>query len=1081
MSSAPRESNEPKKPKAADILEVNADPWTDDKRQKFETKSKSEFFDPCQEAAQRSYKCLFRNNGDKNMCGDYFQCVPGQCADWAWTLTGARAYRDCKQQWTEKLLMNRQRPPLKNGVDLQLQSAFNDGNWAVVIRLAEKRAKASNDQYFEIVKLCAESHLDEPSAKFAAVAAIAQFVKDGTVIKDADAIDLLEWSTGDITEEEVYSETLGPLRTRLVKAVPKDKVAGSRCLESCLLHWDLVSAQQIAAILDRSFPQDRSLLFWNISITHHLAISSQSPPEKKKLYGMLALKQIQRAAQLTEQADASANLPARSIQTEEETLLLYEIVQKHGTNDDFEKLMTSSVFCPLEQFRQGRKELFLRVVAKQRQESDWEASYLLCKDCLSITDENGEPNMLVSDWTVWRAFINAAGQIKTVNPDAESSVQTLLLKFAKSPSLRPIYRRNVMLARVLAAFSLASNDGDDLSEGKPTSLRLRELVNYVADQGASAACFDDIKSFAEKLSAEGLKHLAYDHTPRLADESDSQVKSARVRTLALKLQYLAATCPFMYNNIPGEKPLRKCIITDEEFGLNSCSPSFSKIAQAGLELYRSLEDMAPDHLEIDAEIRPELAMLIALCNIQLAFAPSTNSPRKPSSLQPLFRALLVLEHQLSLATKHSVLSLFLVQLHLYLGSAPRSREVWETLGVKRTVMDSLGSLFYDRLSTVSPFMLAPTEKRGWHLVELLQTHYSVSLKLRMPRRLIDAFEAGSYGSVLSIPKYTDNLRWSCTRAMSLVEEVRTERLLGQQYVELFQDSRNTEVTDDTKLTEVIDYGSLPAWGCSSSEPAYELISVGPRPSNRRSHLSLLSEAFHQTLAYKPPAPYKASAVASIADRAFVHETLSQLSNSFTKFLREPATDLTPQESIYFEVISLLSTLIPFSLTIGRSVPLLEVFSQIVHSLKVAINDLRVGVSQEGNPETEGQITMLSSMHAVAIFRDTASAVKQSSQWILAFHEPEKERDRSGKSNLPKDVVLQIKDLQAAADAALKDGKDWVAKLARQFSGRDFESKARRWVFDGANDLQDVVGDAPMAKLMKSWEENVKAWLQVKWA
>lgn len=38
-------------------------------------KSKSEFYDPCQEAAQRSYKCLFRNNGDKSMCGEYFQCV----------------------------------------------------------------------------------------------------------------------------------------------------------------------------------------------------------------------------------------------------------------------------------------------------------------------------------------------------------------------------------------------------------------------------------------------------------------------------------------------------------------------------------------------------------------------------------------------------------------------------------------------------------------------------------------------------------------------------------------------------------------------------------------------------------------------------------------------------------------------------------------------------------------------------------------------------------------------------------------------------------------------------------------------
>jgi hypothetical protein len=59
-------------------------------------------------------------------------------------------------------LMNRQqRPVLKNGVDLQLQSAFNDGNWAVVIRLAEKRARTFNDQYYEVRSSASPSVLQE--------------------------------------------------------------------------------------------------------------------------------------------------------------------------------------------------------------------------------------------------------------------------------------------------------------------------------------------------------------------------------------------------------------------------------------------------------------------------------------------------------------------------------------------------------------------------------------------------------------------------------------------------------------------------------------------------------------------------------------------------------------------------------------------------------------------------------------------------------------------------------------------------------------------------------------------------------
>ncbi|EXA48823.1 cytochrome c oxidase-assembly factor COX23, mitochondrial [Fusarium oxysporum f. sp. pisi HDV247] len=80
MSSSPKDTAEATEPlKSSD---VDTQPWNDDKRRKFETKSKSEFYDPCQEAAQRSYRCLFRNGGDKNMCGEYFQ-----------------AYRDCKQAW----------------------------------------------------------------------------------------------------------------------------------------------------------------------------------------------------------------------------------------------------------------------------------------------------------------------------------------------------------------------------------------------------------------------------------------------------------------------------------------------------------------------------------------------------------------------------------------------------------------------------------------------------------------------------------------------------------------------------------------------------------------------------------------------------------------------------------------------------------------------------------------------------------------------------------------------------------------------------------------------------------------------
>ncbi|KAK3303087.1 uncharacterized protein B0T15DRAFT_539056 [Chaetomium strumarium] len=69
----------------ASTANSKADPWDRETKVKFESKDRSEFLDPCQQAAARSIRCLHRNDGDRTMCTDYFQ-----------------AYRDCKKAWIEK-------------------------------------------------------------------------------------------------------------------------------------------------------------------------------------------------------------------------------------------------------------------------------------------------------------------------------------------------------------------------------------------------------------------------------------------------------------------------------------------------------------------------------------------------------------------------------------------------------------------------------------------------------------------------------------------------------------------------------------------------------------------------------------------------------------------------------------------------------------------------------------------------------------------------------------------------------------------------------------------------------------------
>ncbi|USP79841.1 hypothetical protein yc1106_07115 [Curvularia clavata] len=50
-----------------------ASEWSGDKATKFDNKAYSEYFDPCQEAADRSIRCLKRNGGERAMCADFFQ------------------------------------------------------------------------------------------------------------------------------------------------------------------------------------------------------------------------------------------------------------------------------------------------------------------------------------------------------------------------------------------------------------------------------------------------------------------------------------------------------------------------------------------------------------------------------------------------------------------------------------------------------------------------------------------------------------------------------------------------------------------------------------------------------------------------------------------------------------------------------------------------------------------------------------------------------------------------------------------------------------------------------------------------
>ena len=78
----------------------------------------------------------------------------------------------------------------------------------------------------------------------APIFAVEGLVRSGSVPADVETLDLYEWACREAGSLTSYSDTLGVLRMRWVKANPRSPAALS-CFQACLREWDLVNAQQV--------------------------------------------------------------------------------------------------------------------------------------------------------------------------------------------------------------------------------------------------------------------------------------------------------------------------------------------------------------------------------------------------------------------------------------------------------------------------------------------------------------------------------------------------------------------------------------------------------------------------------------------------------------------------------------------------------------------------------------------------------------------------------------------------------------------------------------------------------------------
>lgn len=623
-------------------------------------------------------------------------------------------------------------------------------------------------------------------------------------------------------------------------------------------------------------------------------------------------------------------------------------------------------------------------------------------------------------------------------------------------------------------------------------------------------------------------------------------RSIVLGTLDAKFRYLLTTCPQTLEHIPvlgeaAEEQL-KCKFC-AAFTAGICKTCLECTVSTALSRYMNAEKNMDDLKGLDKDPRIDLAFVASSVLVKLSGLHQTSTSRLPPlsnvDVARLMQAVVILGAQVSKTPNEVPLRLLLVQFYLLLGCASLAYQTWLPMDVKRTIQDALSPQFFDRIASVSPGLFS----QGKHLTEPLTSYYGGLLRQASPVKVWDAFAAGSYSSILDMANYWDRLRRSCTIVMTAVEERRATRALGGRLdVDIEQlpllckfllvrvsvrispltsTIATAHIGEDTEFESAIDYGSFPSLESSYAPPLYKLVKLGPElsvshdePSANEEHphlaktltvrifqtercrLAILSERFLETVNYKAPKDYKPTKASEVAtkERAYLTETYTRLQESFSTLLFHPssttAAKLTAAEHKYYNLLNFLAALLRTALETSRSAPSPPTLSTTVTGITSTLASLRANFFSVPPQKLAPQgdvFHALANPHLLSTLRDAALATKQAASFLVAFNTAENARDRTGKSNLHKEIVAEAKTLESLAGKTLAEVKTRLAELKAVLGQGGWLDIIAAWTFDEEDELgelvREVVGEAELeewsGRVVESWREGVKGLEQVR--
>ncbi|KAI1437601.1 hypothetical protein GGR50DRAFT_692119 [Xylaria sp. CBS 124048] len=1030
-------------------------------------------------------------------------------------------------------------PELRQDVDIQLHRAWYEEQWVVVINLARKRYKATQDDYFKALEIAAMSYGDSPADHAAGREGLQTLVDDVKAV-DIDVIELYEMAMHVLRLD--FSNTIGVLCVRTVKASSRDKKAGIRCFHTCMKYSDWEHAQEIAVLLSKTFPSDRRLLFYNITATSLVAANENSSDMKKKLFPNLAMAHADRAFGLRP-IGKDQMPPAQTEITEHDILLWIEIRRKFGSRDESLRLLSLPTWGPFYFLELGFFQAFqlsltflLHIEAYEEVAGVGKillerAISIVREDLATVQASNDDQNDMNStssldndvnyryveasqNWAVLRTIVNSACHL----PDArkvlkvfQKRLQSLERHFRAKGPMRRVCASNydrILLEITFQRAGFATSDGE---AAETSNSQVRDVIKLACEYYIHSASFNLFRDFLISMRtyrvAAAVNAL---QNEQIADDLNiTALSNPAIASLRLRFMFFLAT---------SQEGREECQLCNAPVnGGPDCKSCLKGIAENALEHYRLLmkDDEAGDPAsDATTDALNCFVILGSICLLKLAgsgrsrWAYQKESPLYYTDIQLFLQAVAWLDFHYRKWTPTGAPTLMIVKLLLMMGCVSRALEMWRSFGVKNSLRECMEVYVLDRLASISPAHLMPGTN---NFIEPILQYFDSALRVKGPEAMLRCLEDGHYVLFHDLLQSEDARSRNAVMILSVVEGRRGKRLkTGKTDVTIEDDALINTLTLKDELYDFTDYGILPKWEGPNSMSVKEMISYGPTPTHRRCHLSVLAERFLDLVSYALPKDFKASKAAQLqnTDWQTTASSLKALQGDMATLLYDEskgyANDLTDPERWHFRLVNSLATLVTLVLAqMPISAPSQSVIDEIVIKAKQVLRIMEYQTDDFLNiPDgIHGKMQTLhgvAALHAMGMLRESSLTMKHTTQYISGLLDRSKAKDKARGANDNAWLSAYLKEFTAATALADKRMKDRLKKLSDNVNTSGWVDRLVDWtygdntiVFGADREFKNSVAKLlaeiiPMEAretwaidIADSWRENVKGWNAVK--